>query len=103
MSDRGTRPAVAELDDGALVALLGLHQVDAMAELYERHSGRVRDLATEVWGAGVADQVIQDVFGELWRAPRTFDPGRGSVAVHLSMQVRLWEARAGATGLTTGE
>ena len=77
------------LDDVELVARISHGDFEAMAEIYERHSSHVHALATRVWGGDRTDQVVQDVFLQLWQSPRAFDPSRGSLAVHLSMQVRL--------------
>lgn len=88
------RADVANLDDGDLVTGLGQCQFEAMAQLYERHSNHVRVLATHIWGVVLADRVVQDVFGQLWQTPESYDAARGSVGVHLSMQVRLWEPPA---------
>ena len=52
----------------------------AMAELYDRYSGVVYSVALRVVGdTGAAEDILQDVFMQLWRNPQAFDANRGSL------------------------
>lgn len=61
-------------------------QRDAFAELYDRFGRNAYGLARRICrDPGIAEDVVQDVFSALWRAPQRFDPARGSVATWLLM------------------
>lgn len=53
----------------------------AIRECVSRYGGRVRAVALKFLGASLADDLIQEVFIELWRSADRFDPKRGSEAV----------------------
>lgn len=49
--------------------------------------------------AAAAEDVVQDVFAHLWRNPRAFDPGRGSLRGYVTMLARSraldrWRSRS---------
>ena len=61
----------------------------AMAELYGRYSGVVYSVALRVLGeTGAAEDVLQEVFMQLWRNPDAFDANRGSLAGWLAVIAR---------------
>jgi RNA polymerase sigma-70 factor (ECF subfamily) len=61
----------------------------AMAQLYDRYSSIVYSVALRVLGdTGAAEDVLQDVFMQLWRKPEAFDANRGSLAAWLSVIAR---------------
>lgn len=75
---------VEQAGDGALVVAIGRWHDDALAEVYRRHGGAVHALASRVLGRGTqADDVIQEVFLDLWRRPERFDPARGTLRTYL--------------------
>lgn len=52
-----------------------------MAELYDRHAGTVFALARQIVpGPADAEEIVQDVFGQLWREAGRYDHERASVA-----------------------
>lgn len=52
---------------------------DAFDELYRRYSGAAYGVAYRVLGQqALAQDVVQDGFLAIWRAPEAFDPARGS-------------------------
>ncbi len=70
--------------DGAIVVGIARCQEPALAEAYRRHGGSVHTLARRVLrSTTLADEVTQEVFVELWRAPERFDPGRGALRTFL--------------------
>jgi RNA polymerase sigma-70 factor, ECF subfamily len=61
----------------------------AMAELYDRYSSVVYAVALRVLGdTGSAEDVLQEVFLQLWRNPSAFDAARGSLGSWLAVITR---------------
>ena len=60
-----------------------------MAELYDRYSSVVYAVALRVLGdTGAAEDVLQEVFLQLWRNPGAFDAARGSLGPWLAVIAR---------------
>jgi len=60
-----------------------------MAQLYDRYSAIVYSVALRVLGdTGAAEDVLQEVFIQLWRNPGLFDSSRGNLAAWLSVIAR---------------
>ncbi len=60
-----------------------------MAELYDRYSRVVYAVALRVLGdTGAAEDVLQDVFLQLWRNPGMFDASRGTMTAWLAVIAR---------------
>jgi RNA polymerase sigma-70 factor (ECF subfamily) len=60
-----------------------------MAQLYDRYSPIVYAVALRVLGdTAAAEDVLQDVFIQLWRNPGAFDASRGQMAAWLSVIAR---------------
>jgi len=58
----------------------------AMAELYDRYSSVVYAVALRVLGDTMAaEDVLQEVFLQLWRNPSAFDAARGSLGAWLAV------------------
>jgi RNA polymerase sigma factor (sigma-70 family) len=71
----------AHLEDQALVALIRDGDGGALESLYTRYSRPCTALARRLLGDGVlAQDVVQEVFLALWRAPERFDATRGGFA-----------------------
>ena len=61
----------------------------AMAELYDRYSSVVYAVALRVLGdTGAAEDVLQEIFLQLWRNPAAFDSARGSLGAWLAVITR---------------
>ena len=74
-----------------LAVVTGLKAGDqrAMAELYDRYSSVVYAVALRVLGdTGAAEDVLQEVFLQLWRNPSAFDAARGSLGSWLAVITR---------------
>jgi RNA polymerase sigma-70 factor (ECF subfamily) len=74
-----TRPKNREVSpDGTLVHRLLQRDVGAFEELYERHSRLVYALVLRILQqASTAEEVVQDVFLQLWRNAEQYDRARG--------------------------
>src|SRR5215467_6819674 len=82
-------PAPNTRDDAALIARLRAGDDTAMADLYDRYSGIVYGVALRVLGdTTAAEDVLQEVFLQLWRNPRAFNADRGSLAPWLAVIAR---------------
>jgi len=56
---------------------------------YEDHAASMHAAANRVLrDPAAAEDVVQDVFMQLWRRPGTFDPSRGSLSSYLTMLAR---------------
>src|SRR5437762_10506503 len=60
-----------------------------MTLLYDRYSSIVYAVALRVLGdTGAAEDVLQEVFLQLWRNPSAFDAARGSLGAWLAVITR---------------
>jgi len=60
-----------------------------MAALYDRYSAPVYSVALRVLAdAAAAEDVLQEVFLQLWRNPRRFDASRGNLCAWLAVIAR---------------
>ena len=61
----------------------------AMTELFDRYSGMVYSVALRVLNdPGQAEDVMQEIFFQVWRNPNAFVPGRGSLGAWLAVMAR---------------
>ena len=75
--------------DAALIARLRAGDETAMADLYDRYSAVVYGVALRVLAdTTAAEDVLQEVFLQLWRNPRRFDADRGRLAPWLAVIAR---------------
>ncbi|HKN15540.1 MAG TPA: sigma-70 family RNA polymerase sigma factor [Candidatus Sulfotelmatobacter sp.] len=75
--------------DLAIVTGLKTGDQGAMAELYDRYSSVVYAVALRVLGdTGAAEDVLQEVFLQLWRNPSAFDAARGNLGSWLAVVTR---------------
>jgi RNA polymerase sigma-70 factor (ECF subfamily) len=73
-----------EASDSSLMLAVGRWHQEALAEIYRRHAGSVFGLARRVLTDRVlAEEVVQEVFTQLWNHPERFDPERGSLRAFL--------------------
>src|SRR5690349_21589354 len=72
--------------DSALVAGMRQGSEDSLAQLYDRYSPLVYSVALRVLGdTGAAEDLLQEVFMQLWRNPSLFDSSRGSLGSWLAV------------------
>ncbi|HZQ92205.1 MAG TPA: sigma-70 family RNA polymerase sigma factor [Terriglobales bacterium] len=82
-------PAAGPREAGELVSRIRAGDESAIGELYDRYSCVVYGAALRVLGdTGAAEDVLQDVFMQLWRNPSAFNANRGSLAAWLSVIAR---------------
>ncbi|MGA7576462.1 MAG: sigma-70 family RNA polymerase sigma factor [Terriglobales bacterium] len=75
--------------DLALVTAIRSGDQGAMAALYDRFSSIVYSVALRVLqDTGAAEDVLQDIFMQLWRNPGAFDASRGNMAAWLAVITR---------------
>lgn len=76
-------------DDAALIARIRAGDQSAMADLYDRYAGVVYGVALRVLtSTAAAEDVVQEVFLQLWRSPQAFDADRGRLAPWLAVIAR---------------
>ena len=75
---------VTGLGDADLAAAIGAGREEALAEVYRRHAPALFGLARRVVGAPtLAEEVVQEVFVQLWRDPGRYDRERGTMRAYL--------------------
>jgi RNA polymerase sigma-70 factor (ECF subfamily) len=78
-----------ENSDATLILSVRSGDQRAMGELYDRYSSLVYSVALRVLGdTGAAEDILQEVFMQLWRKPTVFDSARGSLAAWLAVIAR---------------
>lgn len=76
-------------DEMRLVARIRAGDQQAMSELYDRYAKVVYAVALRVLqDAAAAEDVLQDIFLQLWRNPDAFDASRGSLTSWLAVIAR---------------
>jgi RNA polymerase sigma-70 factor, ECF subfamily len=76
-------------NDADVVAQLCRGDNEALVRLYDEYSGLVYGIALRVLrNRAAAEDVVQEVFLQLWRKPRAFDAQRGRLAPWLAVIAR---------------
>jgi RNA polymerase sigma-70 factor, ECF subfamily len=66
--------------DAALVARLVERDESALAALYDRYAGMLSSVLNRILrDTQAAEEILQDIFYQLWRTAPQFDPARGSL------------------------
>src|SRR5271170_1104329 len=77
------------VEDAALLAKVEQGNQEAMAGLFDRYSGMVYSVALRVLkDTGQAEDVMQDIFIQIWKKPSAFVSGRGSLGAWLVVVAR---------------
>lgn len=77
------------LADQAALARMARGDQSALAELYDRHARRVFSLAVRILREHAdAEDVVQEVFTQVWVQAGRYDAGRGAVAAWMLMMAR---------------
>ena len=77
------------MDDGVLLALVGQGDESAMAALFDRYSRVVYSVSLRVLrDPAAAEDVLQDVFMQIWRKPDALAANRGTLGAWLAVVSR---------------
>jgi RNA polymerase sigma-70 factor (ECF subfamily) len=79
---------VPSATDGDLMLCLRAQMPEAMVEAFQRHRTHMIGLVHHLYATVDAEDVVQDVFEELFRKPNAYDARRGSLANYLNMHAR---------------
>jgi len=83
-----TSPTEADRDR-ALLAGIAARDASALEKLYLRHAPALFGLCLRILGdRGEAEEVLEDVFFELWERSDRFDPGRSTPLAYLTTLAR---------------
>jgi len=82
-----SEPAASD-PDVALVEGIAMGDRDALAALYDQHSPSILGLAKRMLGPGAAEDLLHDVFLEVWHHAAEYSPARGSVRAWLMVRAR---------------
>ena len=75
--------------DAEIITRIHSGDEDAVALLYDRYSRVVYAVVSRVLcDSSAAEDILQDVFMQLWRNPQAFNASRGSLAVWLAVIAR---------------
>ena len=85
-----SQPATGQLEtDGSLLARIGRKDEEALSALYDRYSGLVFSEAARILhNTGAAEEILQDLFFQIWRTAERFDSTKGSLAGWLLVSAR---------------
>jgi RNA polymerase sigma-70 factor (ECF subfamily) len=95
-----------EAGDAALMRRIVDRDETALATLYDRYAGLVYPVALRILkDASLAEEILQDIFYQLWRTASVFDPSRGSLSAWLLVcaRNRAISRLRGRTAEPTGE
>jgi RNA polymerase sigma-70 factor (ECF subfamily) len=83
------RPERGPEDDQRLVRRVLNGDEAALGTLYDRYGGLVYSVANRILrDTGAAEEVLQDIFHQLWRTASNFDSARGSLSGWLLVMAR---------------
>lgn len=78
-----------ELTDAELLSRLHSGDVSSFEALYDRYSGFVHASAIRILGRSEeAEEVVQDVFWQLWKSKIAYDPNQGRFSTWLFVMTR---------------
>lgn len=79
----------ASADDATLVRAIAAGDQAALADLYDRYAALLLALCERVLGRrSEAEDLVHDLFIEVWQQARTYDPARGAVRSWLVLRAR---------------
>ena len=77
------------MSDTDLIATIARGQQASLGTLYDRHAALLLGLLTRILGDGQeAEDVLHEVFLEVWERAADYDPARGTVRAWLVMRAR---------------
>jgi RNA polymerase sigma-70 factor (ECF subfamily) len=88
-TSKASLQAAKAAEDAALLAKVEHGDQQAMGLLFDRYSGMVYSVALRVLNdTGQAEDVMQDIFIQIWKKPSAFVSGRGSLGAWLVVVAR---------------
>jgi RNA polymerase sigma-70 factor, ECF subfamily len=76
----GEKRAQLKVSDAMLVARIVQRDESALAALYDRYAGMLSSVLNRILrDTQAAEEILQDIFYQLWRNASQFDPQRGSL------------------------
>src|SRR5258708_28951556 len=89
MSSAPTPKDNPEVSDSMLITRSRAGDEDALATLHDRYAQIVYSVALRVLGeTSQAEDILQEIFLQLWRNPLSFDSNRGSLGAWLAVIAR---------------
>jgi RNA polymerase sigma-70 factor (ECF subfamily) len=89
MDSSATEQVSTGSEDSVLVARTRRGDQEAFSLLYDRYSRLVYSVALRVLrSAAMAEDVLHDIFLQLWRVPEQFDAARGNLPAWLAVVAR---------------
>lgn len=86
---KGENPSLDQQLDRDLMNAIAQGDEAALGQLYDRYSGLVYSVALRVLrDTAAAEEVLQDIFFQLWRKASQFDASRGAMASWLVVMAR---------------
>jgi RNA polymerase sigma-70 factor, ECF subfamily len=77
------------VSDSSLIDRVRVNDQQAMTDLFDRYGGLVYSVALRILkDPGQAEDVMQEIFFQLWKDPSTFVQGRGSLGAWLAVVAR---------------
>ena len=84
-----SEPTLPPPDDAALLARVQHGDEQALSDVFRRYSGAVYSVALRVLhDTGQAEDIVQEIFLQVWRNPGAFVQGRGSLGAWLVVVAR---------------
>lgn len=81
--------AEVRASDAALIERIMQRDETALAALYDRYAGMLASVLNRILrDTQAAEEILQDIFFQLWRTASRFDPSRGSLAGWLMVIAR---------------
>jgi RNA polymerase sigma-70 factor (ECF subfamily) len=88
-AEQDSKAAHSPAEDGQLLERVAANDQGAMAEVFDRYGSLVYSVALRVLkDTGQAEDLMQEVFFQVWKNPGAFVPGRGSLGAWLAVVAR---------------
>jgi RNA polymerase sigma-70 factor (ECF subfamily) len=89
MSSASSLKDQSQVTDSTLMSQIRAGDEDALGALHDRYAQVVYSVALRVLGETTqAEDILQEIFLQLWRNPQTFDSSRGSLGAWLAVIAR---------------